>query len=239
MTTAPPTGVVVRYTRPEDDPAIEALSRLIYPESPPWTSQLLASHRRVFPEGQLVALRPDSGRLVGMAASLIVRWDDYQIDTNWRDMTAAGTFANHDPTGRTLYGAEVMVHPEMRRRGVGRALYRARRELTRRLRLLRIRAGARLRGYHRHAHELTPDNYVIKVVHGQLTDPTLTFQLKQRFRVIAVVAGYLRHDPESLGYAAVIEWINHRVAKPKDYAGRDPRFLPPGARRSSRTQGSR
>jgi hypothetical protein len=26
--------------------------------------------------------------------------------------------------------------------------------------------------------------------------------------VLAVVSGYLRHDPESLGFAAVIEWLN-------------------------------
>jgi hypothetical protein len=39
-----------------------------------------------------------------------------------------------------------------------------------------------------------------------------------------VVQGYLRHDPESLGHAAVIEWLNPQVARPEDAAGRDPRF---------------
>jgi hypothetical protein len=29
--------------------------------------------------------------------------------------------------------------------------------------------------------------------------------------VIGVVSNYLRHDPESLGYAAVIEWLNAAV----------------------------
>jgi hypothetical protein len=31
-----------------------------------------------------------------------------------------------------------------------------------------------------------------------------------------VVSGYLRHDPESLGHAAVIEWLNPEVATDAD-----------------------
>lgn len=216
--------VVVRATRPTDFAAIEGLCRAVYPESPPWTAHLLRSHLDVFPAGQLVAVEANGRRLVGMAASLIVLWDDYAIDASWRDMTAGGTFANHDPTGHTLYGAEVMTLPDVQGRGVGKALYRARRELVRHLRLRRIRAGARLRGYHRAAERMTAEEYVQAVVRRELTDPTLTFQLKQRFRVLAVVSDYLRWDPESRGYAAVIEWINHKVARRRDYAGRDPRF---------------
>ncbi|MBI1941235.1 MAG: hypothetical protein HYS33_06980, partial [Acidobacteria bacterium] len=63
-------------------------------------------------------------------------------------------------------------------------------------------------------------------VRGELRDATLSFQLKQGFHVLAVASGYLFHDPESSGYAAVIEWLNPLVATPADYAGRDPRFLP-------------
>lgn len=216
--------VIVRPTRREDFGGIATLCRSVYPESPPWSERQLTSHLEVFPEGQLVAVEPGSGRLVGMASSLVVLWDDYEIDTNWRAMTDAGMFTNHDPGGHTLYGAEVMVDPTCRRRGVGSALYEARRDLARRLRLLRIRAGARLRGYHRYAASLDAEAYVAEVVARRLADPTLTFQLRQRFRVLAVVANYLRHDPESLGFAAVIEWLNHDVARRRDYSGRPTRF---------------
>jgi GNAT superfamily N-acetyltransferase len=228
----PPEYVIVRNTLPEDFPAIERLCRRVYPESVPWQAPQLRSHGSVFPGGQFVAIAPGTGALVGMAASLIVLWDDYEIDANWRDMTDHGMFTNHDPKGHTLYGAEIMVDPDARRRGVGRAIYAARRELARRMGLLRIRAGARLRGYRRYHDSLTPEAYVRAVVNGSIADPTLTFQLKQRFKVIAVVSGYLQHDPESLGHAAVIEWINHAVAKRRDYAGRGDRFL--RSRRSER-----
>jgi len=204
---------------------IQELTRKVYPESAPWKEEQLASQLQVFPAGQLAAVESDTQHVVGLALSLIIRWDDYEPSASWLDFTNYGMFTNHDPeNGRTLYGAEVMVDPAAQRRGVGSKLYQARRALVQRLGLRRIRAAARLRGYHRHAKRLSAEEYVRKIVRGELRDPTLSFQIKHGFEVIAVVEGYLRHDPESLGYAAVIEWLNPEVAKPEDSAGRDPRF---------------
>ena len=221
----PPISVFVRPTKRRDFPGIVALCASVY-SGRPWREDQLESHLKVFPEGQLVAVDPDTKRIVGMAASLIVLWDDYHMDVSWAGITDSGMFTNHDPEGHTLYGAEVMTDPSLRRRGIGKALYAARRNLARRLKLLRIRAGARLRGYHQYADRMSPDDYVTEIVKGNLHDPTLTFQLRQRFRVIAVVEDYLKRDPESLGYAAVIEWVNHKVAKKRDYVERPRRFLP-------------
>lgn len=161
----------------------------------------------VFPEGQLVAIDRRTGEPVGMAASLVVTWDDYDIEDTWRDFTDGGFFTNHDPSGRTLYGAEVMVDPDHRRRGVGSALYAAREALVRRLGLERIRAGARLSGYGEWADRLTAGEYARKVVAGEIADPTLSFQLAHGFRVLAVVPDYLPRDPASRGWAAVVEWV--------------------------------
>lgn len=223
--TSAPLPVVVRPTKRSDFPQIIALCERVY-SARPWREDQLASHVKIFPKGQLVAVDPSTKQIVGMAASLIVLWDDYHMDVSWRTITNSGMFTNHDPEGHTLYGAEVMSDPTLRRRGIGKALYAARRELARDRKLLRIRAGARLRGYHKHADQMTPDDYVTKIVTGEIFDPTLTFQLRQRFRVIAVVENYLKRDPESLGYAAVIEWVNYEVAKKRDYAERTRRFLP-------------
>ena len=218
--------VIVRNTQAADFPAIIAMCREVYPHGMPWSEEQLASHLRVFPEGQFVAVEETSQVLAGMAASLIVFWDDYDMKTNWRDFTDHGMFTNHDPAnGRTLYGAEVMVRPSMQGRGVGSKIYAARRKLVERLGLLRIRAGARLRGYHSYADRMGPEEYVLAVIRREISDPTLSFQLKHGFQVIGVVSGYLRHDPESLGNAAIIEWINAKVAKPEDYRDRDPRFM--------------
>ena len=217
--------LVVRPTTPADFPGIVELCGTVYTGSQPWSDAQLASHLDVFPEGQVVAVDQSASRVVGMAASLIVLWDEYDIHASWRDFTAAGHFTNHDPArGRTLYGAEVMVDPALQGCGVGSLLYDARRRIAERLGLLRIRAGARLRGYGRHADAMSAEDYVRKVVLGELRDPTLSFQLHRGFHVLDVVSGYLRHDPESRGWAAVIEWVNPAVATPEDYRHGDPRY---------------
>lgn len=201
--------VVVRQTLEKDFSQIIELSKTVYREKIAWTERELASHLRVFPEGQFVAIEGDSGRILGMSASLIVLWDDYEIQENWEDFTDKGLFTNHDPnSGKTLYGAEIMVSPDARRSGVGKRLYEARRRIVGKLDLKRIRAGARLRNYHIHAAKMSASEYVEQVVTGNITDPTLSFQIKQGFNVIAVVSGYLPDDLESLGKAAIIEWKN-------------------------------
>jgi hypothetical protein len=90
--------------------------------------------------------------------------------------------------------------------------------------LKRIRAGARLRNYGKFQHEMTPETYVQKIINGELGDPTLSFQVKQGFRIIGVVRDYLHCDEESCGHAAVIEWVNYQVAQRRDTYGRDPKF---------------
>lgn len=211
-------SIVVRRLETRDFDGVMRLTTRVYPDSPAWSVRQLASHLERFPDGQFAAVELATQRVVGLASSLIVLWDDYDLETSWRDFTDGGMFTNHDPgRGRTLYGAEVMVDPDLQGRGVGSALYCARRALVERLGLLRIRAGARLRGYHRFASRESAEAYVARVVAGRQRDPTLSFQLKQGFHVLAVAQGYLRHDPESRGYAAVIEWINRLVARPEDY----------------------
>ncbi|MDH5252123.1 MAG: GNAT family N-acetyltransferase, partial [Nitrospira sp.] len=222
-----PHSIVIRNTQPGDFPAIIELSRQVYPFGPPYNEGQLASQHRMFPEGQFVALDSHTRDVVGMAATLIVRWDDYDMHTNWRDFTNNGTFTNHDPVrGRTLYSAELMVSPFRQRQGIGSRIYEARLALVKRLGLLRVRAGGRLRNYHRYADRMSAEEYVIKIVRGELHDPTLSYQLKCGYHVLAVVPNYLPKDTESLGWVAIIEWINDDVAKPEDYTGRDMRFEP-------------
>jgi len=218
--------VWVRNTLPRDFSGISALCKCIYPDTSPWSAKELASHLAVFPEGQFVAVFGPEEKVVGMCASLIVLWDDYQMLDSWETFTAEGLFTNHDPKrGHTLYGAEVIVDPRLEHHGIGEKLYSARRSVAQRLGLWRIRAGSRLRGYHQYAGQVAPEDYIIQVVHGYLHDPTLTFQLHQGFHVLAVAPHYLTDDPASLGYAAVIEWLNPEKIVPEMLAERPTRFL--------------
>jgi GNAT superfamily N-acetyltransferase len=217
--------VTVRNTETRDFGGIADLCRRIYPDTPPWNAEQLSSHLRLFPDGQFVAVFGAEENVVGMSASLIVDWEDYNLLEGWEQFTADGMFTNHDPRrGRTLYGAEVIVDPTLQHHGIGDKLYSARRALAESQKLLRIRAGSRLRGYSHHTNR-QPEDYVIAVVEGQEYDPTLSFQLKEGFHVLAVVPHYLSDDPESLGYAAVIEWLNPLLIRDEHIANRPTRFL--------------
>ena len=224
---APATDRVrVRNTEPRDFAGISELCRCVYPNERPWMAEQLTSHLRVFPEGQFVAIDLDGDRVVGMQANLLVRWECYDDFDSWEDFTADGMFTNHDPVhGRTMYGAEAIVDPTMQGHGIGGKLYSTRRELIERLALPRIRGGARLRSYHSYARAMSAADYVVKVVHGEIDDQTLSFQLHEGFHVLAVVPHYLGEDPETLGYAALIEWLNPKLLEPHHIADRPTRFL--------------
>lgn len=217
--------VYVRNTRPEDFPAIMDISRQIYDDSLIWTEEELRSHQEVFPEGQFVAVTHDTHEVVGTAMSLIVLWDDYDLEDDYIDFTADSTFRNHNPEGRTLYGAEVFVDRTRRGLGIGGALYEARRNLCRQLGLLRIRAGARLPGYDAVADRLSIEDYVREVIAGRMYDPTLSFQLRQGFHVIGIAPGYLAPDEKSRNYAAVIEWLNTQAATEEDILAARERYM--------------
>nr|WP_306441336.1 GNAT family N-acetyltransferase [Methyloversatilis sp. XJ19-13] len=207
----------IRHTRPADIPALIALQARVYPTIPPWSRRKLGEQLDVFPQGQIVA--EIDGAIVGCASALVVLWDDWCDSHSWQDITGAGTFEHHNPDGRTLYGAEVFVDPDLRGAGVGHLLYEGRRMLCRAMNLKRIIACGRLPGYHRHAADMTADLYARKVVWGDLRDPVLSFQLKEGFSYLSVVPDYLPEDTESLGYASVIVWLNpdHDPARPTHF----------------------
>lgn len=206
-------NIEILHPRAEHFLAIQNLCKKVYPFSKPWSLQQLESHQSHFPGGQFIAVDTSTGAVVGLAFSLVIDWDDYSPQDNWVDLTSGGFFHNHNPKkGKTLYGAEVMVDPALQGRGIGKLLYEKRRELANKYGLKRIRAGARMRGYGKFKDKLSPTEYVKQVIENKIYDPTLSFQLRQGFVVIDVAKNYLYNDPESLGYAAVIEWLNPQFA---------------------------
>jgi len=205
-----PSPLLVRQTRARDVAELLTLSRTIYGVRGSWKPEELHLHQKVFPEGQFVAVDSGSGRVLGMAVSLVVEADRYPLEVPWRVITGHGRLSTHTPAGETLYAAGVAVDPKARGRGIASALYRAREGLLHELGLARIRAGARIPGYGAEADRMSPEAYVNEVVRGVRRDPTLSFQLAQGFHVLAVAPGYLRTDQASRGFAAVVEWRPER-----------------------------
>lgn len=200
----------LRQATRDDIPRLVELDRLCFPtmveEDVVWTPEHLLSHQKRFPDGQIVA--EVDNVVVGAVATLIVDLgaDPLRPHTYW-GITDDGYFYNHTPSGDTLYGADIYVHPDFRSRGVGAALYAARRDLCKRLNLRRILAGARIHGFTDYADKMTAEEYARKVEAGELRDLVLSFQLKHGFQLRGILDNYI-HDPNSRNHAALIEWLN-------------------------------
>lgn len=172
-------------------------------------------HLEVFPEGTFVALAdaaPDGmvltePKVVGLGSGFRTDFDLSDPGHTFIEIIDGGWFGHHDPAGAWYYGADVSVHPDYRRLGIGRRLYDARKDLCRRLGLRGIVAGGALPGYAHHKHALSADAYVAAVVAGSLRDATLSMQLAQGFEVHGVLQGYL-DDAAADGWASLIVWRN-------------------------------
>lgn len=198
--------IKVRNTRQEDIPELISLQARVYPDIPAWSRRRVREQLEVFPQGQIVA-ESEIG-LLGCASSLIVAWDDWAESHTWKEITGAGTFENHNPQGRTLYGAEVFVDPEWQGHGIGHLLYEGRRTLCRTMNLKRIIACGRLPGYGACAQDMSVEFYAQKVIWGDLLDPVLSFQLREGFSYCGVIENYIPEDRASCGCASLIVWLN-------------------------------
>lgn len=213
----PPPGYRVRSMIEDDYAQIEAICAAVYATERPYTDEELATHHRLFPEGQFVAEHEDSGEVAGVHFSLMLDLSHFHADDSWDVLTASGLFTDHDPQGHTLYGAELMVAPRHQHHGLAKVLTDATRGLVQSKGLWRMAGGSRMPGYARHLEEFDPQSYIDRVRRGDLVDPVLTAHLHDGWDVVAPIRGYLPHDEESAGWAAIIQWINPASPPPPQF----------------------
>jgi hypothetical protein len=124
---------------------------------------------------------------------------------------------DHDPTGPTLYGADIMVHPGHQHHGIAHALTDQTRSLVQEDRLWRMVGASRLPGYAKHSSTISVERYVDEVVSGERFDPVLSLHLKDGWTVVRPIQGYLQHDEDSAGWAVVIQWVNPDCPPPAEF----------------------
>ncbi|MEM6428057.1 MAG: GNAT family N-acetyltransferase [Deinococcota bacterium] len=163
------------------------------------------NHCKVFSEGNFVALV--QGRVVGLGAGFLIDFDFDDPNHSFLDIIDGGYFGNHDPNGDYYYGADISVDPDYRKQGIGRLLYEARQGLVRRLNRKGIVAGGVLPGFANYKHLMSAGAYVQDVVAKRIYDRTLSFQLKNGFKVKGVLQDYIE-DSASDNWASLIVWEN-------------------------------
>ena len=199
-------AIVLRQLTLDDFDDLLAMQAICFPGIVPWTREQFESQLRLFPEGQL-CIEID-GRLAASSSSVILEFDSGLQWHDWHVVADNGFIRNHKPKGDTLYGLEIMVHPDFRGMKLSRRLYEARKELCREKNLARFIIGGRIPGYHKHAEELTARQYIDKVVEKAIYDPVLTAQIANGFAVRGITPNYLPSDADSCGYATYLEWTN-------------------------------
>jgi len=165
----------------------------------------IRAYAETFPEGYFVAMV--DGQPVGMGAGIYLDFDFSNPQHTIASITGEHQCGNHDPTGEWYYGTDITVLPEYRGQGIGRMLYEKRKGLVIRDGKRGIIAGGALPGYYEYKKTLPIDEYVAKVVAGELRDPTLSFQLGNGFEVRGLLENYLEDESDD-GWAALIVWEN-------------------------------
>lgn len=198
--------IIVRQIDQEDLEAVAALSFKCFGSEMSLSLEHITSIYTIFPKGQ--ACVEYDGKIIGTALSLIVNIDDYARHHTYDDITGGGYIRNHNPQGINLYGIEVGVDPDYRNLNLGKRLYEKRKQICRDFNLRSIIIGGRMPNYHKYAGTLDPEAYVAAVIADEIYDPVITFQKQNGFTLRNILPGYLPGDPESLEFAAALEWIN-------------------------------
>jgi GNAT superfamily N-acetyltransferase len=201
-----PRPYVLTTLRPEHFAGLEALQRICYPTLHP--DELMRvphfqSQHAHFAAGQIVVVA--DGQVIGQGSGFFTDFDFSAPVHRFAEFCDGLFLGCHRPDGAYYYGADISVHPAYRGRGIGSAIYRARKQLVIAHGKRGIVTGGLLPGYPAHRRRLSIAQYVEDVVAGRLSDPTLSFQLKQGFVVRGLLPGYI-DDAASDGVATLLLW---------------------------------
>ncbi len=192
---------------PEHAAQLAELQKICYPYTPLeelYKEHEFVQHAAAFPEGTFVAL--DGEKVVGVGAGVFLDFDFEHPEHDLDELTGTG-YENHNWDGAWYYGTEIGVHPDYQGQGIGRRLYELRKDLVVRHNKHGIVAGGVLPGYAHHRDAMSAQEYVTRVVAGELFDPTLTIQLRNGFTVRGVLENYFPDD-QTGGWASLIVWEN-------------------------------
>ena len=202
------TSIRIVPLEPHYAKALEDLQTLCYPTlgyHERMRTEHFLNHYELFPEANLIALEGET--VVGLGSGFFVDFDFDDSHHTFQEIIDEGYYSHHHPEGAWYYGADISVHPEHRSKGIGKMLYKARKELVKRYNRRGIIAGGLIPDYVNHKALMDAQTYVQKVIAGELSDSTLTFQLKNGFAFRGLLENYIQ-DSASDNWATLIVWEN-------------------------------
>lgn len=204
-----PLKVVVRNYDKRDFEKLIQIQRESFPPPFPselwWNEEQLTNHVTLFPDGALCV--EVEGEIAGSMTGLLVSYDPNHPYHTWEEITDNGYIRNHDPKGNTLYVVDICIRPSFRKHKLGKVLMDSMYDVVVHNQLDRLLGGGRMPGYYKLAQKLTPEQYLEKVVQGEVRDPVISFLLQCGRTPVTLVENYLE-DEESYNYGVLMEWKN-------------------------------
>ena len=204
----------IRNWKKSDIPKLVQLHAAVYPDYKDdlYDIRIFELELKKFKEGQFLV--EHEGKVIAYACSIIVQLDEDDAVYSYAEITGSGTFSTHNSSGDTLYGADIAVHPDYRGRGVAAMLYKMRFEVLQRYNLRRMVAHGRIPGYAKVSGKFTAEEYVQKVLDGEIKDSALRAHLKAGYTVKKVLLDHAS-DSSSLDYCTWLEYKNVKFSKAK------------------------
>ena len=197
-------GLLITHAQPEHAIQLEELQRICFPtlaDVQRFKAVHYIKHMELFDSGQLVAL--DGETVIGATATVRRNFDFNHVDHTFADVIQGGWLTSHEPDGLWLYGADIGVRPDYRRRGVATALYAARQEVVWKLGLRGQVTAGMIPGYSAVKQKMTAEQYYAGVVSGGVKDSTLSMQINVGFEPRALLANYI-DDPICDNYSVLL-----------------------------------
>lgn len=192
---------VIQTATPAYAAELEQLQRRVFPtlsEPEIIKAAQYLKQMEVFPEGQFIVLEGE--KLIGQCSTMRYHLStDHHTFLEISDNLWIGT---HEPHGPWLYGLDMGVDPDYRRKGIARALYRAKQTLVRALDMEGQLIVGMLNGYFQYKKQYSTDEYYRLVLKGVLYDPTVSSQMKIGFRPLRLLNDYL--EDAQCGNAGVL-----------------------------------
>jgi len=193
----------IRQSEIADAGRLAYIQETVFPSLAPeerMQAEHFAFHVGLFPEGQWVVLADDI--VVASTSSIRYTFDPaHPVAHRFAEVFDSGYMRSHDPNGNWLYGMDMAVLPEYRGLGIARLLYRERQHVVRQLGLDGQMTVGMLNGYLTSGYSSVRD-YFDAVKRGEVSDPTVSVQLRMGFRILALIEEYLS-DP-TCGNAGVL-----------------------------------